>query len=144
MSTTLLLFYLLFFTFKRQQGSFLLFYLFTFLPFNKLISSLLDELLGIFLRIARAYRTSTQSLLGTYEVTILVGRLDDHVVVFHHHELEELLPTCQHLLSLLDAIIVEILDYLLRILRIELLCLCLHLFLGGKITIVKTVAHLLQ
>lgn len=111
---------------------------------NEFISSLLDQLTSIFLWISRTNWACTETLLRTLENSILGGWLDDHIIILHHEISMELLPATKHLLRLLYTIIVEILHCLLRILGIELERLVLHLLLGSKITVVETVANLLQ
>ena len=60
---------------------------------------------------------------GFSRVVIFFGWLDNHVIILHYHKLEELLPTHQHLLCLLNTIIIEILDCSLWILCIQFLSL---------------------
>ena len=78
------------------------------------------------------------------EGTILIGWLDDHIIVLHHHELEKLVPASQHLLSLLYTVVVEILHGSLWVLGIKLLSLLLNTCLSSEIAVVQAITNLLQ
>ena len=92
---------------------------------QEFVTRLLNQFLGVLLRIARTSWTSTQTILGLLESTVLVGWLDNHIIILHHHELEKLVPASQHLLSLLYTVAVEILHSSLWVLGIKLLSLLL-------------------
>ena len=76
---------------KNQKPLFLL------LWNQELIATLLDKLLGKLLWITRTNWSSTQTIWSHLEGTILIGWLDDHIIVLHHHELEKLVPASQQI-----------------------------------------------
>ena len=76
---------------KNQKTLFLL------LRNQELIATLLDKLLGKLLWITRTGWTSSQTVWGLLEITILIGWLDNHIIVLHHHELEKLVPASQQI-----------------------------------------------
>ena len=76
---------------KNQKTLFLL------LWNQELIATLLYKLLGKLLWITRTNWSSTQTVWSLLEGTILIGWLDDHIIVLHHHELEKLVPASQQI-----------------------------------------------
>ena len=118
--------------------------LFTAFRYQELVTRLLNQFLGILLRIAWTSWTSTQTILGLLESTVLVGWLDNHIIILHHHELEKLVPASQHLLSLLYTVVVEKLHSSLWVLGIKLLSLLLNTCLSSEIAAVQAITNLLQ
>ena len=76
-----------------------------FLRHKQLITTLFDMLLSIRLRESGTNHAGTMSILGTFEGTILVSGLLNHIIVFHYQEESELLPTANHLVTLLTTIV---------------------------------------
>ena len=87
--------------------------LFLFLRNEELCTGLFEKLPGIGLREAWTYDTGTMAIGCALESAILIGGLYDDVVVLHDEEEGELLPTRDHLVTLLTAIVRQELDALL-------------------------------
>ena len=71
----------------------------------ELLTQLIHQVFGIADRIARTLDALTTTKLIPLESTFLVRWLDDHVVVLHNQEIGQLLPTGNHLVTLLAAVV---------------------------------------
>ena len=69
---------------SKTHPLFIYYLLLLLLRYQALVATLLDKLLGILLRITRTGWTSTQTIRGLLEITILIGWLDNHIIILHH------------------------------------------------------------